>query len=85
MGERRGNLKATDLEQARRLLQLAVVNIQHDFQSIDDLIDTARRLQCQVYDTAYVILADEGGMPLLTLDGGMAQACLMQGVECDQP
>lgn len=85
MGERRGNLRAADLEQARRLLQLAVVNIHHDFQSIDDLIDTARHLQCQVYDAAYVILADDVGMPLLTLDGGMAQACLMRGVECDKP
>ena len=85
MGERRGNLAAADLDQAQRLLRSTVINIHHDLLSVDNLVDAAKRLHCQVYDAAYVVLADEQGLPLLTLDGGMLQACQIQGVECNAP
>ena len=85
MYERRGILTAADLDQARRLLHAAAINIHPDLMSIDVLIDAAKRLHCQVYDVAYVMLAEEQGLPLLTLDGGMQQACRVQGIECDTP
>ena len=49
------------------------------------MIHAARQWHCQVYDATCVALAVEHGLPLITLDNGMREACERAGVTVQFP
>lgn len=83
--ERRGTLSAGELEKARSVLGGAAIQIHNQLPSIGEMIEAARQWHCQVYDATYVLLAQEQGLPLMTLDHGMRDACERAGVAVKCP
>lgn len=83
--ERRGTLSVSELEKARVVLGGAEIQIHNQLLTIDEMIHAARQWHCQVYDATYVALAVEQGLPLITLDNGMREACERAGVTVQFP
>lgn len=80
--ERAGKLRAATLPDA--LATLAEIPMEVEVEDAQDatqrLLPLARAARLSLFDTAYLDLAERTGLPLATLDGGLAAAAARRGV-----
>ena len=83
MGERRRDLSAADAEDALEQILLTAaskVDTQVDLVPARDALANARAFQLTAYDSVYLELARQEGLPLATLDKGLRAAAAKAGV-----
>jgi len=83
MAERRRDLSAADAEDALDQILLTAaskVDTQVDLVPARDALANARAFQLTAYDSVYLELARQEGLPLATLDKGLRAAAAKAGV-----
>lgn len=83
MAERRRDLSAADAEDALDQILLTAaskVDAQVDLIPARDALANARAFQLTAYDSVYLELARQEGLPLATLDKGLRAAAAKAGV-----
>jgi len=82
MAVRRGRIEGERVARFARDLSAIPIRIEAPYQPAtwDAVIRIATEHQLTVYDAAYLELAQQTGLPLATLDGGLRKAALAAGV-----
>ena len=83
IGERRGRARPEDTAKLEERIALMDVQTEESNgpRTFSRVLPLARRYGLTLYDAAYVELAERRALPLATLDGDLASAARLMGVE----